>query len=113
MSNNFSDIRKVFSAATDDQSEVGTASRGIAGDLSKLIGDIVGSTGYLTTQDLQQKSLIEEYNNDLVELENDLAKLQERYTKQFASMNSLIDELNNTKDNLISSFENLPFTNKD
>ena len=48
---------------------------------------------------------------NLVDLETKMANLQERYTRQFAAMNALVGELNNTRDNLVNSFENLPFTN--
>ena len=45
-------------------------------------------------------------------LEERMEALQARYTKQFAAMNNVVNEMNNTRDNLISSFENLPFTSK-
>ena len=53
-----------------------------------------------------------QYLLDLEALDEKMARLTERYERQFASMNTLIDQLNNTKDNLVSSLENLPFTNK-
>ncbi len=109
---NFDDIRTVFSADTNLQSSVGEANRGISGDLTKLIEDLTGTTGYFTTQTTRLNNDVDDYQDELTELEDKMRRVQERYEKQFASMNALIDELNNTKDNLISSFENLPFTNR-
>ena len=50
LTNNFADVVTLFSADTDNDSEIGVSNRGIAGDLSKLIKDLTSSTGYLTTQ---------------------------------------------------------------
>ncbi len=113
LTSNFNDIRKLFSADTEDQTSVGEANRGIAGDLTKMITDLTSSTGYLTRQTATLESGISDYEVELENLEEKMQKVQERYTSQFASMNALIEELNNTKDNLISSFDNLPFTNRD
>ena len=42
-----------------------------------------------------------------------MEKVEERYNKQFLAMQKVIDEMNNTRESLISSLEYLPFTNKD
>ena len=39
-----------------------------------------------------------------------MATIEERYTQQFLTMDRIVGEMNNTKDNSISSFEHLPFT---
>ena len=111
LASNLDDIRTIFSADTEDQTELGEASRGLAGDLSKFITDLTGTTGYLTTRSQTLTLSVAEYEEDLVDLETKMANLQERYTRQFAAMNALVGELNNTRDNLVNSFENLPFTN--
>lgn len=113
LSDNFNEVRKVFSADTELQTNVGEESRGVSGDLSKLIEDLSTSSGYMTTQTSQLTDNIATYELELEDLEEKMEKLKARYESQFASMNSLIDRLNNTKDNLVSSFENLPFTRKD
>ena len=113
LSDNFEDVRILFSADTDNQTELGTADRGVSGDLTKLIHDLTSSTGYLTAQTKTQESNVSKYEQELENLDERMQSLQECYERQYASMNSLIEELNNTKDNLVSSFENLPFTNKD
>ena len=112
LASNFDEVRKLFSADTNQQSEIGDANRGISGDLTKLIEDLTGISGYFTTQKTQLNSDVDDYQEELTELDTKMRSVKERYERQFASMNALIDELNNTKDNLVSSFENLPFTNK-
>jgi flagellar hook-associated protein 2 len=113
LTSNFSDIKTLFSADTNQQSEVGTASRGIAGDLSKLITDLSSSTGYFTTKQEDLKTAIAGYNENISDLDEKMERLKERYDQQFLSMQKVINEMNSTRDDLISSFENLPFTNRD
>ena len=112
LANNFADIVTIFSANTNNDSEIGDADRGIAGDLSMAIKGLTSSTGYLTTQAVALTERASEYQRDLELLEEKLAT-QERYTQQFLTMQRLIDEMNTTKDSLKSSFENLPFNNRD
>ena len=112
LSSNLTDIRKLFSADTEQQTNVGDASRGIAGDIVKSISDLKGSSGYLTTKTVALGDDIAVYQEEMTVLEARMEALQERYTKQFAAMNAVVNEMNNTRDNLISSFENLPFTSK-
>ncbi|MAW33727.1 MAG: hypothetical protein CMK56_04900 [Proteobacteria bacterium] len=113
LANNFADIVTLFSADTNQDSEIGVANRGIAGDLSMLVKELTATTGYLTTQPTLLSENILEYQQDLADLEERLAKVEARYTQQFLTMQRLIDEMNTTKESLKSSFENLPFNNRD
>jgi flagellar hook-associated protein 2 len=112
LANNFTDLSTIFSAGTTNQSEIGTADRGIAGDISKVITDLSASSGYITTQTASLNSQIAEYQIDLTELETRMTQIEERYTRQFLSMQRVVDEMTRTKDDLISTFDNLPFTKK-
>lgn len=106
------EVVTIFTGDTEKDNEVGIKNRGIAGDLSKLIADKVGSTGYFTTQSESLSNQISNYGEDLEALEVRLENLSTRYTRQFLTMQQVIDSMNNTKDNLISTFENLPYTRK-
>ena len=108
---NFDDVMTIFSAGTTNQTEIGTANRGVAGDISKMITDLSSSTGYITTQSNTLNENVAGYEVDLEELEARMEKIEERYTKQFLSMQQIVDEMTRTREDLISSFENLPFTN--
>lgn len=113
ISSNFAEITKIFSADTENQTETGDAARGIAGDLSKFINDLSSSTGYFTTRTATLEGKASDYADDLTELEERLARLQERYTKQFSAMQTVINEMNTLRDSLTSTFENLPYTKQD
>ena len=112
LSDDFAGVKTLLSADTEKQSDIGEASRGIAGDISKYVSDLKATTGYLKSKEALLNDQIAESQADLEDLESRLTALRERYTRQFSSMNALVDELNNTKDNLVSTFENLPFTRK-
>ena len=113
LDNNYTDIVTLFSAGTNNDSEIGEANRGIAGDLSMLVKKITASDGYLTKQASALGNKITEYQDDLSNLEAKLAKLEERYTRQFLTMQTLVDQMNTTKESLKSSFDNLPYNNRD
>lgn len=107
---NYEQIKTVFSADTTNQTEVGVASRGIAGDLSKLIEDFNSNDGYINSKTASLNAAVDGYQEDLIDLATKMDDLKERYERQFLAMQRVVDEMNNTKDNLIASFENLPFT---
>jgi flagellar hook-associated protein 2 len=113
LANNYSDVVKAFSANTDDQSLRSTESAGIAGDLAKLIADATDSNAYLNTQQASLRAKNTAYAEDLTTLEEKMAKVEARYTSQFLAMQQIIEQMNSTSESMKSSFENLPFSNKD
>lgn len=113
LADNFADVVKIFSANTDDQSLRDGTSAGIAGDLAKLIADATDSSAYLSTQQASLKAKNADYAIDLTELEEKMTKVEARYTSQFLAMQRIIEEMNSTSESMKSSFENLPFSNKD
>lgn len=113
LADNYADVVKVFSANTDDQSTSSTDSAGIAGDLAKLIADATASNSYLNTQQTALKSKNSDYEIELTDLEEKMARVEARYTSQFLAMQQIIEQMNSTSESMKSSFENLPFSNKD
>jgi flagellar hook-associated protein 2 len=113
LADNFADVVKIFSANTDDQSLRDGTSAGIAGDLAKLIADATDSSAYLSTQQASLKAKNADYAIDLTDLEEKMTKVEARYTSQFLAMQRIIEEMNSTSESMKSSFENLPFSNKD
>ena len=51
--------------------------------------------------------------NKNVASQETFSKDTERIKQEFLAMQKVIDEMNNTRESLISSLEYLPFTNKD
>ena len=113
LTNNFDDVIQLFSANSNDQSRFNDDPGGIAGDLKTLIERVTSSNGYLVTAEQSLQDRNNEYKAELDELEERMQKVEERYTRQFLAMQNVIQEMNSTKESLISSFENLPFSNRD
>ena len=113
LNDNYDDVIKVFTANTNNQSRFSTEAAGIAGDIKTLIERVTASDGYLVTADAALQARKVEYDKDAEELAARMEKVEERYTRQFLVMQSIIEEMNSTKESMISSFENLPFSNRD
>ena len=113
LASNFDDVIKIFSADTNDQTRFSSDAAGIAGDIKTLIENATASDGYLTTAEQTLQNRTSDYNEELEELNDRMAVIEERYNRQFLAMQTIIEEMNSTKESLISSLENLPFTRKD
>ncbi|SVC59523.1 uncharacterized protein METZ01_LOCUS312377 [marine metagenome] len=112
LNENYDDVIELFSANTNDQSRFNTDPAGIAGDIMSLIERVTASDGYLSTAAASLTERNADYEQDLKDLEERMAQVEERYNRQFLVMQTIIEEMNSTKESLISSFENLPFTNR-
>ena len=112
LNDNYDDVIKIFTANTNNQSRFSTEAAGIAGDIKTLIERVTASDGYLVTADAALQARKVEYDKDAEELAARMEKVEERYNRQFLVMQSIIEEMNSTKESMISSFENLPFSNR-
>jgi flagellar hook-associated protein 2 len=113
ISSNYSDIVTMFTADTDSQATSSTDAAGLAGDLNKLISDATNSSSYLVTQQKTLASNVSTRQAELTELEERMERVEERYNRQFLAMQQIIDQMNSTRESMESSFENLPFSNRD
>jgi flagellar hook-associated protein 2 len=113
LTDNFDDVIQLFSANSNDQSRFNDDPGGIAGDIKSLIERVTSSNGYLVTAEQSLQDRNNDYKERLDEIEERMQKVEERYTRQFLAMQNVIQEMNSTKESLISSFENLPFSNRD
>jgi len=110
LKDNFDDITKVFSANTNNQSAYGTADRGIAGDMVKQISDYLASSGIVATRETAYSNLQTTLADEQSSLDDKAAAIEARYTKQFITMNKIMDEMKNMQSYLENQLENLPFT---
>ena len=113
LANDYADVVMMFSANTDDQSASSTEAAGLAGDISKLIADATDSNSYLTTQQEALADLNSDRQEELSDLADRMERIEERYNRQFLVMQQIIDQMNSTRESMESSFENLPFSNRD
>ena len=109
----YDDIVQALTAGTDDQTVFGTANRGIAGDVSALLYDMLKSTGTISTVISDTTSDLSDYESKLLDLDARMERVRERYITQFSAMQSLVDQMNSTRDYLKQQLDNLPFTSKD
>lgn len=88
-------------------------SRGFAGELSRLIDEFLSSTGLIVQREQNLGQQVDDLESDQELLDRRLSIFEERMTRQFIAMESILSGLNssgNFLENLISS---LPFTSDD
>ena len=113
LANNYADVVKMFSANTNDQTASSTAAAGLAGDISNLIADATDANSYLLTQQDTLADANSARQEELSDLADRMERVEERYNRQFLAMQQIIDQMNSTRESMESSFENLPFSNRD
>lgn len=112
LKNNYNDVTKLFSADTNNQTMYGTANRGVAGDMVKQITDYLSSTGIIKTRETAYTKTNTTLADEQKALDTKATAIEERYTKQFTTMNKIMDEMKNMQEYLEGQLENLPFTAK-
>jgi flagellar hook-associated protein 2 len=87
---------------------------GIAGDALRKITALLSSSGALLTQSENATSQAAKLEVTLATLQTRMQAVLERYTKQFAAMESLVGNINSQKASLKSSFDGMMamYTNK-
>ncbi len=111
---NFTNTVTLLSGNQENQASFDTSIAGIAGDASKALTTMMGSSGTLTTESANATARITKYQDDLTALEDRMTRLLDRYTKQFAAMDSMVGQIKSTQTGLTSSFAGLMamYTNK-
>ena len=107
LSNQFVDIVTLFSANTNNQPELGSASRGVAGDAVKAINDLISSRGTIMAQSEGAKDRIDDYKLKLEALNTRMEALLLRYTKQFGIMETMVGQSNALRESLTSTFDGM------
>lgn len=111
LTNSFDDVVTALSADTEGQSEYGTASRGLAGDLSVLLGSYTKPLGAVTEVINNANSRLSEVEGKLADLEARMEQVRSRYLTQFTAMQQIVDQMNSTSDYLKSQFDALNNSN--
>jgi flagellar hook-associated protein 2 len=101
----------VITMLTGDQEALSsydtTTDAGISGDLSRSIFKMIASYGTVSVESRNASTRIIKYQDDLAALEERMKKLLERYTQQFATMDSIVGNTKSTQTGLTSSFDGL------
>ena len=110
VTNNYDEITKIFSADTNNQLALGDASRGLAGDIVKQVSDYLATTGVLVSRGKIYTAMTATVLKEQTALDLKMDAAEARYTKQFSTMNKIMEEMKSTQEYLESQLENLPFT---
>ena len=110
----FDDMVTLLSGNQESQTSFSTAASGLAGDASKTLITLMGSSGTVASETANANTRITKYKDDLAALEDRMTRLLARYQKQFSSMDSMIGEIKSTQTGLTSTFAGLMamYTNK-
>ena len=102
---NFSDIRTMLTADTNDQIASSSAHKGLALDSMNILDTIVSDTGSIKTKETNAAADVTRYEEDLAELQERLESIKARYLKQFAAMETLVQRSKNTGEYLTGQFK--------
>lgn len=108
LASSYSDVITLFTGDQEALSSYDTTTdAGISGDLSRSIFKMIASYGTVSVESRNASTRIIKYQDDLAALEERMKKLLERYTKQFATMDSIVGNTKSTQTGLTSSFDGL------
>ena len=112
LSDRFSEVVTLLSADTNNQTTIGDADRGIAGDAIQTLTELMASDGTIMSQSNSLSSKVDDYQEDLEDLDRRMSQIYERYLAQFTVMEQKVDQLNSTREYLKTALENLPYSNQ-
>lgn len=107
LTNNYTDVVKTFTGNQNGLTVYSPAAGGIAGDAVRKLTKMLGADGILIAQSQSAEKQNSKYQLDLEKLGIRMDSLLSRYQKQFASMDSLVGNVNSQKTSLKSTFEGM------
>jgi flagellar hook-associated protein 2 len=100
LANSFDDVITALTADTEGQTDIGEASRGLAGDMSAMIRNLIKATGPIDNAITNSNANLSTYQIRLEELDARMERIRERYTTQFAAMQQIVDQFKSTSEYL-------------
>ncbi|MFD0668491.1 flagellar filament capping protein FliD [Ramlibacter sp. MAHUQ-53] len=97
----------MFTAGKSDKSLYSSSKAGLAGDAVRSLDKMLRSSGLIEQGIETATDRVDDYKDDLAELEDRMTQLLARYTAQFAAMDSIVGEASSTRGNLENSFAGL------
>ncbi len=110
----FADTVTLLSGNQENQATSDKSASGLAGDASKAIGTILGTSGTITVETENATKRISKYQDDLTALDDRMSMILARYQKQFSAMDSMVGQTKATQTGLTSTFAGMMsmYTNK-
>ena len=114
LANNFDDVVLTLTGNRNVSGGTGVVPSGVFGDAISKINKLVATDGPLLSQSNTADKQNTQYKADLEKLQKRMDTLLQRYTKQFAAMDSMVGQINSQKTSLKSSFDGMmaTYTNK-
>jgi flagellar hook-associated protein 2 len=114
LQNNFSDVVTAFTGNYNGLGAYSKQNAGFAGDGVRKLSKLLSATGPMLSQSTNADKQNTKYKDDLTMLDTRMKALLGRYTKQFASMDSMVGNVNSQKTSLKASFDGMmaAYTNK-
>ena len=104
----FSDISKMLSAGTTSQSRYDDTAQGLAIDaITKLEALTDQFTGLIAIRTNTSNTRLEDIESDLKALTERTELIYERYLSQFTVMETLVNQLNSTRESMTTTWDNL------
>jgi len=110
---NFEDISTMLSAGTNNQSRYDGQSQGLAIDAIAKLEVLTDSIDGIFAQRTEStRKELSAYSKELIDLETRMEALYERYLSQFTVMETLVKQLNSTRESLADTWSNMGNFNK-
>jgi flagellar hook-associated protein 2 len=104
----FDDIGMMLSAGTNDQSQWDPRPQGLAFDAIERLDVLTDSIdGLFINKAETEESKLEDYEQELADLEASMERVYQRYVSQFSIMESLVSSLNSTRESMSTTWENM------
>lgn len=114
LAKHFDQVVALFTANDSNQSIYSPKPGGLAGDAVKKIDQMLRSSGLIAKQTDTANKQVDALKANLASLEDRMKSLLNRYTQQFAAMDSIVGSSNSLRTSLKSSFDGMmaTYTNK-
>ena len=105
VTNNLSNVREMLTGNTDSQSRYDSSAKGLALESRISLLGLIETDGLLANRETNAGSTLKSQQEALAELEERMSKAYERYIKQFAAMESIVQRSKSTGDYLEGQFK--------
>ena len=113
LANNFEEVVSALAGRTSAEVDGETVIRqGLGAEMASRLRALMGPSGLILSQSSSTENQVTRYEEQLETLETRMETILERYTKQFAAMESVVGQLTSMRENLKSQFEAMLNTGK-
>ena len=105
VTNNLANVREMLTGNTDSQSRYDSSAKGLALESRISLLGLIETDGLLANRETNAGSTLKSQQEALAELEERMSKAYERYIKQFAAMESIVQRSKSTGDYLEGQFK--------